>query len=373
MQAPGALTLAGELAVNEREHYGLGVAIDRYVYCDYEDTSAFMVNLPDLNISKLNAEYHQGQFQFSGKMDEKVLQETELTRVTVETTLQFLEAIGKNIRPFAIATDTIEHNITLKSGKSQSVGLGTSAALATCIIGVLLKAYDFDLTKKETQQQIYKLAVVSHYRGNVALRSGLDIACSIWGQVVHYRRFDSNWLWDQLDGNVPLDQLIHEPWPNVDQERIAMPDDIFLTAAWCQDRQHPAEVWEKLGSLQQNNPQIYQQFVTMAAQTADKMTMALRDNHQTYLTNLVDASELLLERINTALGLSIITDDLNTCLKIIKKHEGVGKMTGLFHGDCVLGLCFDQYVKEDIEWDWEEQGFYPLDVFVTDKGVSVWY
>lgn len=379
VQAPGTIILAGEMAVNELQYRGLALAVDRYVYCDFEHLENFSISLPDLGISKVTASYEGGVFSLlegfsvDESLEKKQRDQAQLARATLETVLLFLESQGHRIEPFSLATDTIEHNITLKDGSQQKLGLATSAALTVSIIGTLLKVYAYDIYENDTKWIIYKLAILSHFRGHIPIRSGLDVASCTFGKIIDYQRYDRQWVQSQLDNNVSLAQIVEMNWPNVSIDDFDIPAEIQFTAAWCGSKLNPHMVREKVRQFRDQDPQTFEQFVNMIGEATLKTKQAVVDNHHSYLINLVEASNLLFHNMAEAFGLDINSQKHKECHQIAKKHEGASKPCGLFHGDISVAVCFDQFIKEDIEWEWEEAGLYPLDVFVASKGVSVWY
>ncbi|HNT29900.1 MAG TPA: phosphomevalonate kinase [bacterium] len=373
IQAPGKLILSGEWAVLEPGHPALVAAFDRYVYCDYEDSEQTIINLPDLQMNNLSGTYTDKHFSFTPALPEEQAQKAEIARQAIEAALRYLEEDGKAYKPFTISTDTIEHAITLTDGSQAKVGLGSSAGVTVTIIGTLLKVNGYDLARRATLDVIFKLAAVAHYQAQGNVGSGTDLAACTYGGVNSYTRFDPHWLIEQVDQQKPLKELCAETWPGLAVEKVTLPKEMLLFAAYSGKPASTPDMIKTMEAYKQANTSAYNELMGMISQTTTTLLAAIKDEHQTHVLNLLEANRLVLGKLGALASVPIETPELAKMAEIAKQHNGGAKLSGAGGGDCCIGIAFDQFQKEDIEWAWEEAGFYPLDVFISERGVSVWY
>ncbi len=373
VQAPGKLMISGEWSVLENGNSSIVAAFDRYVYCDYEDSEEMLLNCPDIKLTNIHGIFQDGTFTFKEVLNEEDKAKAEISRRAIETVLRYLTEDGKDIKGFSISTDSIEHTITIADGTQQKTGLGTSAAITAALIGTLLKVHGYDLAKPDTTMLIFKLAAISHYLAQGSSGSGFDIAACAFGGVQRYQRFDAAWLSGQIAEKKPLKDVAAADWPGLSIEKVTLPPDMQLFAGWAGKPASTVDLIQKIQKFKDRDPGSYGDMMSMLKQTTETLLEAIKTANQAHILNCIEANRLCLKQLGDLSSVSIETPELAKLADIAKQHQGAGKLSGAGGGDCGIAACFDQFVKEDIEWAWEEAGLYPLDVFVSERGVSVWY
>jgi len=373
VQAPGKLLISGEWSVLDLGYPALVAAFDRYVYCDYEDSEEILLNCPDIKLLNLHGGYSNHIFSFGESLSEEDKAKAEIPRRAIEVALNYLSEDGKDTKGFSISTDSIEHTITIADGSQQKTGLGTSAAVTVALIGTLLKVNGYDLARRETIMLVFKLAAIAHYLAQGMIGSGFDIAACAFGGVHLYQRFDAAWLSGEIKQNKPLKATVTADWPGLVIDKVTLPPDMQLFAGWAGKSASTVDLVQQMQEFRTRDSASYTDLMAMLKQTTLTLLDALKSANQAHILNCIEASRLCLKKLGDLSGIVLETPELQKLADIAKQHNGAGKLSGAGGGDCGIAVCFDQFVKEDIEWAWEEAGLYPLDVFVSERGVSVWY
>lgn len=373
IQAPGKLMLSGEWSVLEPGHVCLVGGFDRYVYCEFEEDDKITLNFPDLKLNNLEAVYEGEKIKITSELSEVDRARTLLATTAIETALHFLESLERETPNFNLLTDSVEHGLTLKDGSVAKTGLGTSAAVTVSIIGAFLKNLGFDLAGKETQDLIFKLSAMSHYVAQGKMGSGFDIAACTYGGALRYTRFDADWLKSTLDSGKSMAEIANLEWPGLKIEPLTLPKNMHITAAFCGVSASTKVLIPQINAFKTASPEAYKELIEMMHQTTQKLIAAIESNQPDFIVSLFEANRMVLQQLGELSGVALETPELKKMLDLAVEQGAAAKFSGAGGGDSVFAVCFDQFIKEDIEWAWEEAGFYPLDVFVSSKGVSVWY
>jgi len=374
IQVPGKLFLSGEWSVLDPGHSALVGAFDRYVYCELEAADTMRLQLPDFKLQDLAGTYADRRFQLTTELDETGQKQTAIVRHAVETALQFLEEMDQLPEGFNLLTDAVEHSLTLRNGTSAKVGLGSSAAITVGVVGSFLKQAGFDLGLQDTKDVIFKLAAIAHYRAQGKVGSGGDIAACTYGGVVHYQRFDPALLQGKLPSpTTPLIPLLEQEWSGLKIAPVLLPKELQLTAGFSGTSSSTTELIGKVNHYKQSQKDAFQELMEMIGETTTKLLEVLQEGKIDFVLNLIEANQLCLKTLGDNAGVALETPAIAEMVEIAKKHEGAAKLSGAGGGDSVIAATTDQFLREDIEWAWEEAGYYPLDVFVAKQGVSLWF
>ncbi len=372
IQVPGPLVISGEWTLLDPDRSMLVAGFDRYTYCEFEATDAIVINMPDLKLNNIHAEYKDGHFNWLDLPEERT-RDGAVVKLAVETALQFLAEDSKPAPNFSMLTDTIEHTLTLTDGAIGKIGHETPAAVIVSIMAAFLKFSGYDLADDKTLDTIFKLATLTYAMYTNHTITGYETAASTFGGLLRYTPFDRAWLKAKIEAHSPLKTILAETWPLLKIEKIKFPSTFQITAAWFGNELQTVDAQAKIAAFKTAQPDIYAQLSAMIFATTEKIQQALLEEHQTYMLQLVEANQIALTKLAELAGFAIDIPKVKALTDIARKHNGAAKIAGGTKLNCGIAICFDPFVKEDIEWEWEEAGLYPLDVFISSKGASIWY
>src|SRR5699024_4559991 len=136
-------------------------------------------------------------------------------------------------------------------------GLGSSAAVVTAVITVILKRY---LTDIPPPKLIFKLASISHVKtqGN---GSGADIAASTYGGFLQYSSFQADWLLDELSRASTLTSLVKKDWKYLTIKKVEFPRNLSVCVGWTGQPASTAKLVDEILELKREKPAQFQQFL----------------------------------------------------------------------------------------------------------------
>jgi phosphomevalonate kinase len=370
--APGKLLLSGEWSVLEPGNPAIVLAVDRYIACTVEDSESYVFNFPDLGIENLagNFDKEKSEFTFIAPPEE-MKNNLKIPQLATDLALSYVHMQHKEVQVFTLTTDSQDLLFTTLSGEQIKLGLGASAATAVAIIGGILKKHGVDIVARPSRLTIFKLAAIAHYLAQGKVGSGFDIAASTFGKAVLYKRFDPVWLTKQIDDGTNMNEIVAADWPGLEIERIKIPYETRICCGWTGEPSSTSDMIKQMMEFKQRDPATYNDLLAMAKQTTESMLTALEQNNHDHILNLIEANQMVLIELTKASGVPINTPQFDKFCEIAKQYGGRGKVSGAGGGDCGVALCFDEFVRYDIEDAWEEAGITAVDVALANEGISV--
>ncbi|MGH8162745.1 MAG: mevalonate kinase family protein, partial [Rhodanobacteraceae bacterium] len=176
--APGKLVLTGEYAVLEGAP-ALVIAIDRRARVTLEDgiDDDYRIDAPDLGIIDAHCRVDaEGRAHWFG------LDESDAARLALAAAVIEAAAVDGRPAPFRARLDTQSFFCGIEGGRAK-LGFGSSAALTVALAGAI-RAHDHRAALP------MDALIETHRRAQCGRGSGLDIAASLTGGAMIYRRHD---------------------------------------------------------------------------------------------------------------------------------------------------------------------------------------
>ncbi len=221
VSAPGKLMLSGEWSVLEKGIPCIVLAVQQRVFASIESAKEYSISLNNFNI-ETKAFLKDNAVKFEN--DDPAL---IFTKIAMETTFQYLTERNISLKPFHLSTSAEITSIKDKNGKEMKVGFGSSAAAVVAITGAILHFHEDVKFENDIKSIIFKLAIIAHYYGQGKLGSGFDVAASSFGGALVYKRFDSDWLQEELRKNSLL-KVINKEWPLLEHRNLILPKELDL-------------------------------------------------------------------------------------------------------------------------------------------------
>lgn len=294
--APGKLFIAGEYAVTAKDGIAVISPIKKGIRVQVFARKNYRI---------INRQYPQESMMFA--------QISELPnryiRLAMEVVRQWLGPKKIKWSPFLMIIDS---TLEAKDGK---YGLGSSGALIVAVIGALLNFFQVDYTP----EQLYKLSVIATMHHSQDTSFG-DVACSSMRQLIYYRKFNDSFLpilaTLHVHNAVKLEWkgLLLKPLPAIRVKPL-----VVFSGSSAQSNQLVKKMrpWIQSSWIQQSNLLVESWIKHQEGATIDQL------HH-----HLVGLSKIS--------GIKLVTEGIETILKLAKACGGVGKFSGAGGGDSVL-------------------------------------
>jgi len=353
VKVPGKLMVAGEFAVLEPYQNLIVMAVDRFVYVTAEDSDENLLTLENFGLHHLRWENQNHGVHIDSKDKRVNFVEQAISVVSV-----YLREQSIPMTPFSLK---IKSELDEEGVK---YGLGSSAAVVTAVITVILKRY---LTDIPPPKLIFKLASISHVKtqGN---GSGADIAASTYGGFLQYSSFQADWLLDELSRASTLTSLVKKDWKYLTIKKVEFPRNLSVCVGWTGQPASTAKLVDEILELKREKPAQFQQFLMDSQRAVDEILNGVTNGSNLDLLEGIRKNRYCLATIGEIAGIEIETDLLAKLAELAEQFEGAGKLSGAGGGDC--GIAFIPSAEQAVELlkTWESVGIQPLSIQPYLKG-----
>lgn len=325
---PGKLFLMGEYFVTKTDGEAIVIAVDRFITTKTNKSEVF----------HLFSDY--GEISESQTTPSSMKVALEAVRITYEY-LDYLDTKSVPLR-IEVQSTLIEDGI--------KVGLGSSAVIINAIIQSVLESHQINLSKFK----IFKLSVLCQRRlGD--LSSGGDLAASIFTGMIYYRKYNEEFLEQQVDSF----KLLDVEWPSLVIRELDFPSDLELMIAWTGEPNKTDNYLRVFNNRIRTDPNTYQKFTKSASLYVN---MFVDGNYEEAFFNY---RKLMLE-LELWTTLKIETSKLNLAILISQENHAYAKISGSGGGDCMIALLPKQYqkYKQTIINKWTKNQIKYLDIGV---------
>lgn len=358
--APAKLVVLGEYAVLEAGEPAIVAAVDRYTEARIVPDAVMRLTAPAIGQDGAEARYADGRWRL---IDEAP--EAKFVSEALSVTLGYMEESGTAITPFhlmlspALAEDGVK------------IGLGGSAATTVAVVAAVLAAYGAEASPA----RIYRLAAVAHLAAQGS-GSGIDVAASTYGGVLHYKSHHPDWLAARLD-EVRLDEassrraLIDGPWPHLQVTPLAWPASWQFMVGWTGKSASTPAYLQLLARLKKTGDKRYAAFVQAMGEASRKFASAMRAEDAAGAVEALAHGRLAMQALGTTLGVPLETPMLERLATAATACGTAGKPSGAGGGDCGIAVAFDDAQAACLRAGWQEVGVRPLALAIAPTGVRL--
>jgi phosphomevalonate kinase len=366
--APGKLMLSGEWSVLERNVPCIVMAVNSRVYASIKTSNEIKVFLRDFNIES-DGKIVNDKIIFTD--DQK---ELNFTKYAINMAIKVIK--DRNMPLLNFYLETYTDTTILKdeeTGEDLKVGFGSSAAAVVAIITAILAYHNIvDINKQNDKELIFKLAILAHYFGQGKIGSGFDVAASTFGGVIKYKRFDPDWLQNNLkNAQGQITKVLSKNWPILEHNKISIPKDFVLFVAFTGTSASTRKLIAEIKDFKKNNPLDYQKIVNDIKTVTEGLITSLRNDNKLETLKLLDKNRELLHKLSDACSCSLEIDAHRLMSEIAGKYDAVSKFSGAGGGDCSIGVTFNPQTAELILNEWQKYNFTPIDVKISEEGVKI--
>lgn len=349
-RAPGKMILIGEYAVLHSAK-ALVCAMECFasVKTSTIDKNLFEIAAPSLSIPSMSFSIlKNGQLQFEILQNSDTMKKLLFFKIVLEEMNKIIHSSGKEFQPITIEIDTIDFYSTNKKNK---YGFGSSAAMTVALIEALLKSVN--LLSHYDKHDFFQLAFRTHRKAQGNLGSGIDVAASVYGNVLTYQLKKEKGI---LTGNgQPV-----ECW-----------DDLIVVPIWVGHSTSTRKMVRSVDLLKESSPRIFNHIMNALIQCSENGCESyLQKDKTTFFKSIHEFNEILAD-LGKQSNTPIVSDAHRKLIDLISDSDVVYKPSGAGGGDIGVAFCDSKDAVRKIKCLLNETNFQVLDFDIAKEGVSV--
>jgi phosphomevalonate kinase len=226
------------------------------------------------------------------------------------------------------------------------LGLGSSAAVTTAVVGALLAAAGLSL---DDRARIFHLADEVHARAQGARGSGVDVATSVYGGAILFRR---------RNGDVEVTPL-------------RLPGDVQLTFVFTGRSASTPELVGKVAGLAERDRARHEAAIERLHRAAEAFVTACGLDHGQALLCAVELYREGLRALGYAAGIDIVTPEHQRIAELAAAHGGAAKPSGAGGGDLAVAFTRTEEATAALRQSLLRAGLAPLPLTAPAAGLSL--
>jgi len=258
----------------------------------------------------------------------------------------------------------------MTNGKKYKIGLGSSAAIAVGVVASIFHLHQQDIDCPQIKKIMFNIACIAHYLVQEKLGSGFDIAASVWGGVNYYKRFDAEWLTNEIQ-NSGIINILDKEWPGLDCEQLTFPSQLSLLVGFVGYSANTKKLIRSVYDFRSKSPQKYMEKMQEIAEVVDKLKHSIHHAQNSEILALLTKNRYLLQEMSLFSYRKLETKELALLADIAESHNAAGKFSGAGGGDCGIAIVPDNQNHGLILDDWKNNNIIPIPLKLTNKGVHV--
>lgn len=365
IKAPGKLILLGEYAVIESGMPAVATSISKSIYCYIRLSEKILFTSKRIDISKIEFEYSNKKLNLVSEIED--IDVLSFSKNAIEITLRYLEELGYELKKFEI---NILSDLSSKHGIK--FGFGSSSAVTVSIISAILYIHGIEIDKGVNREIIFKLSALSHFISQGS-GSGLDIASSVYGGLIVYQSYTSDWLKEKLKNLTSISKLIKEPWHTFKCEKINYLIHFYPLVGWTGKAASTRFFLEKVKKIKESQKaediKFYADFLKTTKTIVNAFVSGIKNDKKELIDKAITANRILLKDLAKKAEVEMETELLTKLINISKKHGCAAKFSGAGGGDCGYAMLYDLDKEEILRNEWKKNGIEPLNIDLDEKGV----
>jgi phosphomevalonate kinase len=349
VEVPGKLILLGEYAVLEGAD-ALVMAVDRRMQIGIEpataaDSCTIISNLQD-------DPFHfyldrQGRVRpLKGQADE-LAGKMHFACQAISALLRRISDFNLPLEPFILQIDSRQFYMN----QHQKLGLGSSAALTVGIVIALLRHFRLQKELFPTAADLFKFCLPVHYQAQNRRGSGIDVAASVYGGIVHYNLVRAS---GDAAANFRIDH--------------ALINGLTMRAVWTGQSASTGKLLQTLEKFQAASPAVYvqimQQLTLASARGCQAFTLA---DPVKFMTAVADYFKILSD-FSQRSGIAVVSEVHQKIAGTVQSCAGVYKPSGAGQGDLGIAFFDSAAAAEKAETELKKKHFATLQLDVSQQG-----
>lgn len=349
-KAPGKMILVGEYAVLHGAK-ALVCAIDCYasVKISSSDSNQFKIAAPSLSIPYLLFNINSnGKLDFTKSLQNDDLNKLDFFKIVFEEINQLIQSKGYQFQPIKIEINTDDF---YSASGEYKYGFGSSAAMTVALIKALLTVVN--LQNDYTMNDFFQLAFQMHRIAQDNLGSGIDIAASVYGNVLTYQLNDENGI------------------PTGHGQPVNRWDDLYVIPIWAGHSTSTRKMVRSVNALKESSPKIFDQIMIKLIQCSENgCDSYIKKDRATFFDCIREFNNILSE-LGKQSNTPIVSEAHQKLINLISDTNTVYKPSGAGGGDIGVAFCDSLEIVENIKQKLKGSKFQILDFDVASDGIFV--
>ena len=349
-KAPGKMILIGEYAVL----YGaeaLVCAMDCFASVNLISSghNQFEISSPSLSITNLPFKVLEpGKIKFGNQADLDAIDKLHFFRIVFEEVNKIVHFNHKDIRPAHIEIGTEDF---YSADGNYKYGFGSSAAMTVALLESLLTSAG--LLGLYNTEDFFQLAFQIHRMAQGNLGSGIDIAASVYGNVLCYNFENKNEI--SVGRGQPVDC-----W-----------DELLAVPIWAGHSTSTRQMVQRVITLRETSPKLFDQIMNALIRCSENGCRSyIRKDKFTFFESIREFNRILSDLGNKS-KTPIVSEAHGKLIELLAGSDMVYKPSGAGGGDIGVVFCDSGNAVQKVRWTLKDTGFQVLDNRITGKGVHV--
>lgn len=356
IRVPLKLVLAGEYAVLSPGGRAVVAALDRSLAVTLAARADQLVGIGQRSSSEPATVLPlQALSSHDGGQVDCGVDRLRFVREALVFAYDYVEALGLERRGVDLGFDASE---ALHGGCS--MGLGLSAAIVVGTVSAVLAVHGLTPQASLGREVLLRLALAAHDRAQGGLGSGVDVAVSCCGDLLHYQPCERAWWQSAARRQMPVLELVRCSWPGLRVDRLRWPRGLALLAGYTGTASLTAPLIEHYQTWRGQDNCGAEHFSRRSLAGVDGLVGALEQGHGAEVLNAVVLAQDALDGLQVAAGMEIVTPILRRAIATAKRCGAAAKVSGAGGGDCCIAVVEGESKREQLASAWTLEGLEPL-------------
>ena len=344
--APGKLILIGEYVVLEGAP-ALVCAVDRYAEVTLQESSGdnYLVDAPSINIKDIRFSLTENNLvSFSSEVDLETQKKLTFFKNTFEYAWQYCRNFNVTDTNFKI---TINTDAFYSQRLSIKLGFGSSAALTVAIVKALFRLINKNIESKDVRNQLFRLSLAAHKKAQGNVGSGIDIAASSYGGVLHYR----------VGLNKKAEHLI--------PEKISPWEELPTLTVFTGSSESTRKMVFGVNEMKKKKPEAYNELMRELKSTSIEGCETYKSKNLFGFINAIKTYHVQMNLLGKNSGMPIISPVHQQIARIVHQSGGAYKPSGAGSGDIGIAFAESNEQLQTIRKEIEKYNFHCIDTKIV--------
>jgi phosphomevalonate kinase len=349
-KAPGKMILIGEYAVL----YGaksLVCAMDCYASVNVLPSASkqFEIAAPSLSIpiTAFNID-SSGQAEFIESVKNDVTHKLGFFKIVFEEINRIIQSRGYQFEPITIEINTDDF---FSANGENKYGFGSSAAMTVALIKALLTAVN--LQNDYTIDDFFQLAFQIHRKAQGDLGSGIDIAASVYGNVLTYQLSDEKGI------------------PTGHGRPVNRWDGLYVLPIWAGHSTSTRKMVRSVDALKDSSPKIFDKIMMELMHCSENGCSSYIKKDRATFFDCIREFNMILSELGKQSNTPIVSEAHSKLIDLISGTDAVYKPSGAGGGDIGVAFCDSDDEVDNIRQKLKRSEFQILDFSIAKDGMSV--
>jgi len=225
--------------------------------------------------------------------------------------------------------------------------------MTVALLEALLKKTE--ILSKTSMDELFRLSYHIHHKAQGNLGSGIDIAASVYGNVLMYQLL-------KQDDLPPANCLPITRW-----------NDLFVLPVWAGHSTSTRKMVQNVQKLEKESPEVFNRIMDALIRCSEKGCTAYIGRNREELFESVAEYNHILSELGAASNSPIISDSHKKLIDLIANYSAnaIYKPSGAGGGDIGVAFCDSTESVETVKRILKQTEFHILDFTIANEGAAI--